>query len=78
MVLGNNTIIQYLDPWGHLKPNKPYLTLNPQPLGPIDPKPIYAKVPELQQKVIHEPGTSAISKNIPLSEVWEELGSGLG
>ncbi|CAE7235104.1 Cyt-b5 [Symbiodinium sp. CCMP2592] len=28
-----------------------------------------ASVPEFQQKVIHEPGTSAISKNIPLSEV---------
>ncbi|CAE7831571.1 Cyt-b5 [Symbiodinium necroappetens] len=28
-----------------------------------------SKVPECQQKVIHEPGTSAISKNIPLSEV---------
>ena len=26
------------------------------------------KVPDFQQKVIHEPGTSAISKNIPLSE----------
>ncbi|CAE7751757.1 CYTB5-D, partial [Symbiodinium sp. CCMP2456] len=28
-----------------------------------------ASVPEFHQKVIHEPGTSAISKNIPLSEV---------
>ena len=29
-----------------------------------------AQVPECQQKVIHEPGTSAISKNIPLSEAF--------
>ncbi|CAE7284014.1 CYB2, partial [Symbiodinium microadriaticum] len=30
---------------------------------------VVRKVPDFKQRVIHEPGTSAISKNIPLSEV---------
>eukprot|EP00439_Symbiodinium_sp_Y106_P018154 s1088_g2.t1 len=33
-----------------------------------------ANVPESKQRVIHEPGTSAISKNIPLSEAGRRRG----